>query len=219
VAEEQISQDFKAWVEESDMPAGKKKVVLAALKLFSEKGFDVTATQEIAKESGMSQATIFKYFKTKEDLLNFIIEPLMDNIIPVYVDDFQLSLEEREANLEDLVHYVVRSRYNFLVDNREVASIVLAEILTKDDVKTKFIQMLGERGAAIGHIFIDLATKTGVVRNDVTLGSLIRILVSQILVYFLQNYKIFTPVSKEQEDKDLSEIEKLVISAIQKPAN
>ncbi|CAJ1195837.1 hypothetical protein CPR19088_GLDEOEPO_02428 [Companilactobacillus paralimentarius] len=198
------------------MPAGKKKVVLAALRLFSEKGFDGTATKEIAIESGMSQATIFKYFKTKEDLLYFIITPLMKNIIPVYVADFKDAMEQRQNNLEALIHYVVRSRYNFLADNSEVASIMLAEILTKDKVKAKFIEMLAERGGDIVKVFTNLAEKSGEIRSDVKPEAVIRLIVSQVLVYFLQNHKIFEPRDQKQVDEDLAEIEKLIITAIKK---
>ncbi|MFC6176342.1 TetR/AcrR family transcriptional regulator [Companilactobacillus huachuanensis] len=216
MAEQQIASDFKTWVGNSDMPAGKKKVVLAALKLFSEKGFDGTSTQEIAKASGMSQATIFKYFKTKEDLLTFIITPLMDRILPVYVEDFRDSLEQRKNNLELLIHYVVRSRYEFLADNREVASIVFSEILTKDRVRSKFIGLMTDRGEKILKVFNNLVNKNDEVRSDIKPEALIRLVVSQILFYFLQNYKIFEPRDPKQVDQDLNEIEKLIISAIKK---
>jgi len=216
VAEQQISKDFKAWVEDSDMPVGKKKVVLAALKLFSAQGFDGTSTQEIAKESGMSQATIFKYFKTKEDLLYFIIAPLMENIIPVYVEDFQNSLQAHGNNLKSFIHYVVRSRYQFIADNREVASIMLSEILTKDKVKAKFMELISERGAGIFKVFTDLVENSDEVRSDIKPESIIRLIVSQVLVYFLQNYKIFGVKSDMQVNEDLDEIEKLIISAIEK---
>jgi len=198
------------------MPAGKKKVVLAALKLFSEKGFDGTSTQEIATESGMSQATIFKYFKTKEDLLVFIISPVMQNIIPPYLNDFKKSLESKKDDLGSFVHYIVRSRYDFLVENQEVSLIVISAILTKDNIKAKFIEMLSERGGQIFQVFSDLANKSGEIRSDLKPESIIRLMVSQVLIYFLQNYKIFSTRESKQVDQDLNEIEKLIISAIQK---
>jgi len=198
------------------MPAGKKKVVLAALKLFSEKGFDGTSTQEIATESGMIQATIFNYFKTKEDLLVFIISPVMQNIIPPYLNDFKKSLESKKDDLESFVHYIVRSRYDFLVENQEVSLIVISAILTKDNIKAKFIEMLSERGGQIFQVFSDLANKSGEIRSDLKPESIIRLMVSQVLIYFLQNYKIFSTRESKQVDRDLNEIEKLIISAIQK---
>ncbi len=198
------------------MPTGKKKVVLAALELFSKKGFDGTSTQEIAKTSGMSQATIFKYFKTKEDLLEFIITPLMKNIFPVYVNDFQKELVAKKGNIEDLVHFVVQNRYHFLVDNREVALIVLSEILTKDKVRDKFVELVEKRGSDIIQVFVKMAHETGQIRADIKPETIIRMVISQILFYFVQNNKVMTPKSAEETKQDLSEIEKVVISAIKK---
>ncbi|MBL3531513.1 TetR/AcrR family transcriptional regulator [Companilactobacillus zhachilii] len=216
MAEQELSQDFKKWVGQSDMPAGKKKVVLAALELFSKKGFDGTSTQEIAKTSGMSQATIFKYFKTKEDLLEFIITPLMNNIFPVYVNDFQKELVAKKGNIEDLIHFVVQNRYHFLVDNREVALIVLSEILTKDKFRDKFVELVEKRGSDIIQVFVKMAHETGQIRADIKPETIIRMVVSQILFYFVQNNKVLTPKSAEETKQDLAEIEKVVISAIKK---
>lgn len=50
---------------------------LAAIELFSQQGFDGTSTAQIAEKAGVSQATIFRYYKTKEDLLNAAIEPII----------------------------------------------------------------------------------------------------------------------------------------------
>lgn len=216
MAEQELSQDFKKWVGQSDMPAGKKKVVLAALELFSKKGFDGTSTQEIAKTSGMSQATIFKYFKTKEDLLEFIITPLMKNIFPVYVNDFQKELVAKKGNIEDLIHFVVQNRYHFLVDNREVALIVLSEILTKDKVRDKFVELVEKRGSDIIQVFVKMAHETGQIRADIKPETIIRMVISQILFYFVQNNKVMAPKSAEETKQDLAEIEKVVISAIKK---
>lgn len=214
MAEQELSQDFKVWVGKSDMPAGKKKVVLAALQLFSKKGFDGTSTQEIAAESGMSQATIFKYFKTKEDLLDFIITPLMQNIFPVYVSDFQKELIAKKGSIKDLIHFVIQNRYHFLVDNREVALIVLSEILTKDKVRNRFIELVEQRGADIIQIFMKMAHETGQIRADIKPETIIRLVVSQILFYFVQTNKVMKPRSEEDTKQDLAEIEKVIISAI-----
>ena len=46
-----------------------KIAVEAAIELFGEKGFDNTSTQSIAKHAGIGNATLFKYFPSKEDLI------------------------------------------------------------------------------------------------------------------------------------------------------
>ncbi|MEU1183521.1 TetR family transcriptional regulator [Streptomyces sp. NPDC005820] len=40
-----------------------------ALRLFAERGYDETTIAQIAKEAGISQRSLFRYFGTKEDLV------------------------------------------------------------------------------------------------------------------------------------------------------
>lgn len=44
----------------------KEAVLKAAVKIFSEKGYSAATTSEIAKEAGVAEGTIFRYFKTKK---------------------------------------------------------------------------------------------------------------------------------------------------------
>ncbi len=52
----------------------REQIVHAAVELFSRKGFRGTTTREIAEFVGISEAGLFKYFATKEDLYTAIIE-------------------------------------------------------------------------------------------------------------------------------------------------
>lgn len=44
-------------------------ILRAAKELFAEKGYDGTATAEIAERAGVAHGTVFHHFKTKENLL------------------------------------------------------------------------------------------------------------------------------------------------------
>lgn len=52
----------------------RRLIVEAAVTLFSQKGFLGTTTKEIAEVAGCSEATLFKYFATKEELYSAILE-------------------------------------------------------------------------------------------------------------------------------------------------
>lgn len=45
------------------------EIIRAAVRLFSEKGYNSTSVEEIAKESGMAKGSFYKHFSSKEDLI------------------------------------------------------------------------------------------------------------------------------------------------------
>lgn len=46
-----------------------REILDTALRLFTEQGYDETSIAQIAREAGVSQRTLFRYFGGKEDLL------------------------------------------------------------------------------------------------------------------------------------------------------
>ena len=52
----------------------REQIVGVSARLFSEKGFRGTTTKEVADKAGISEATIYKHFKSKTDIYQAIIE-------------------------------------------------------------------------------------------------------------------------------------------------
>jgi AcrR family transcriptional regulator len=50
------------------------KILDAALKLFAEKGYVGATTRLIAQEAGVSELTLFRRFKTKDNLFNKVLD-------------------------------------------------------------------------------------------------------------------------------------------------
>jgi len=59
----------------------KDRIMEAALRIFAEKTFQDATISEISKESGVSEATIYEYFGTKEDLLFAIPEKISNDTL------------------------------------------------------------------------------------------------------------------------------------------
>src|SRR5512133_3608628 len=54
----------------------KDRIMDVALRVFADKGFQNATISEISREAGCSEATIYGYFGTKEDLLFAIPEKI-----------------------------------------------------------------------------------------------------------------------------------------------
>lgn len=58
----------------------KEKIVQASMQLFVERGFHNTSTRIIAEEAGVSEGLIFRYFRSKDSLLDFLLQQGADEM-------------------------------------------------------------------------------------------------------------------------------------------
>lgn len=64
----------------------RENIFTAALELFVEKGFHSTTVDEIATLSGVGKGTIYRNFKTKEDLLEQLLAEKTAEIVAIFND-------------------------------------------------------------------------------------------------------------------------------------
>ena len=80
----------------------KERILLKALELIAEKGYDAVSVRSITKALGLNEATLYIYYRNKADLLDAIFKRLEDTLItpgfkvpPVEIfqemDDFDLA--------------------------------------------------------------------------------------------------------------------------------
>src|SRR3954469_24703754 len=66
-AEETAGGETSAWGEVT--PDAARRLVIAAVEAFAERGYHATTTRDIAGRAGMSPAALYIHYKTKEELL------------------------------------------------------------------------------------------------------------------------------------------------------
>lgn len=103
-----------AGIRETKKQQTRQAIMQAAIKLFSEKGFESTSIEELAKEAGIGKGTIYSYFQTKTDILYAFCEdelvslhqeltdnadceiPILKRMVEIYMSEFHLITENRE---------------------------------------------------------------------------------------------------------------------------
>ena len=78
-------------LKERPLPPGRIKIVRALKSLLVEKEFGAITTAEIAKNAGVTEALIYKYFIDKRDLLH--------QILSEYLEQYraQMGQDQRES--------------------------------------------------------------------------------------------------------------------------
>ncbi|MFG3096730.1 TetR/AcrR family transcriptional regulator [Streptomyces sp. NPDC048202] len=69
-AEETVVGEADAWAEVT--PDAARRLLVAAVDAFAERGYHATTTRDIAGRAGMSPAALYIHYKTKEELLHRI---------------------------------------------------------------------------------------------------------------------------------------------------
>ena len=197
-----VLASYQEEIANQEIPSGKKKVLLAGLKLFSKKGFHATTTAEIAHEAGVSEGTIYKYFKSKDDLLANLLSPMLTEI----KDNFFLQLDDYQ-DLKKLISFLVEDRMQFWLINFDFLKLFIQELLINnqivDLIKTK---IMGKNGV-FAH-FDDLKERFSEINQELTSAQLLRIFISPIFTYVVQ-VKVFGIVPSDPT-ADLALIKKQI---------
>jgi len=103
----------------------REQILKAAEKVFSEKDFQNSTISDVAKETGVSDATIYEYFSSKEELLFSIPRENIENSREIL--DYHLSYLKGTANkLRSLIYHLMK----YYQDNPDFASISLMTLKT-----------------------------------------------------------------------------------------
>lgn len=178
------------------MPAGKKKVILAALDLFSNRGFHATTTAAIAKRAGVSEGTIYKYFRSKEDLLSSLLIPLIVQLR----DNFFIRFNDY-SNLSDLIDFVIQDRLEFVEDNFEVIKLSIQDLLTDNYYTQQFKDSFSDQSGS-NDFLQEIKDRFPEINQSLSTVQFVRVLLGPIISYVLQN-RVFDLKSSQQEDMKL----------------
>ncbi|MDZ5471729.1 TetR/AcrR family transcriptional regulator [Bacillus sp. 31A1R] len=124
---------------EDDLTEKQKKIIIAAIESFAEKGYASTSTSEIAKKAGVAEGTIFRHYKTKKDLLLFIVAPMMAKLLaPFVIKDLNKVLNQKYDRFEDFLRAMIENRLKFLNNNMDLFKILIQEIPFQPELKEQF---------------------------------------------------------------------------------
>ncbi|MCP0886613.1 TetR/AcrR family transcriptional regulator [Ligilactobacillus sp. WILCCON 0076] len=197
---------YKQRIIKEDMPAGKKKVFKAALELIAKNGLHATTTAKIAKQAGVSEGTIYKYFASKEDLLAKLLIPILTEIR----DTFFLQSKTFDS-LEEVIHFVIKDRLEFVNVNFDFIKIVLREILDGHDLSIYFQDVIIGEGSIVEKL-ADFKKRFPEIRSELTSFQIMRIFMGPLLVFVSQERLLSIPSSNKKSDTDL--IERQIIAGL-----
>ncbi len=188
-----------------NLPEEKRERILKiAREEFANNGFENTSIQQIAKKSGISVGSVYKYFENKEMLFTYIVQSGLS-----LLEETLLKLAPAEEDILLKAEKIIRSLLKF--SRKEPELIKLYCSLTTSG-NSEFLNGLSQRieavSASIYTQTIAIAQETGEVRKDVNPAFFAYLLDNVFMMlqfstacpYYRERFFIYT--GKQAEDSD-----------------
>ena len=158
------------------------RILEAAIKLFSEKGFNGTTTKEIAEAAEVNEALIFRHFSTKRDLYGAIIEKKIND-----EPGIELPLETHRDSKDDRLVFTSIATHMFEKCGKDPSFMRLLHFsaLEGHDLSDMFFDTYVEYINMLISDYIDTRIKDGAFKKLNPLQSskaFIGMIVNQIIV-------------------------------------
>jgi AcrR family transcriptional regulator len=123
--------------EETIIRTVEERILDAAMIVFSENGFKGATTIKIAKEAGVNEITIFRKFKSKENLLKAVIEKKLSETL-ARLD--HILCEEKSADVEVCIKTLAISLNQFLDERMDFIFMLVTQGRKKPEIMGLFTQ-------------------------------------------------------------------------------
>ena len=189
----------------------KQRIINAAVKLISVNGFNATSTASIAKEAQISEAIIFRYFESKQNLLKEIVKHALDQIIEnVSIQPFLENIElSQNYSPHEFIKAIILERLDYIEKNQELIKVCLVELQYNEELLNLMNAMIDSKlNPIFGDIARIIANKLEIPVQKAYLT--MRIYIGVILTYFIQNFFLPIKIDRAQMETEIDKISEIL---------
>lgn len=169
------------------------------MQLFARQGVARTTTRQIAREVGVSEGLIFKYFPTKLELVRAVT-----GSPHVFLGDLRKILKDAKTlPVGEVMGQVATVWLDLLRRESDISSIMFGEALINPEIGDVLHQVIEEGAAGIGQ-FLDASKQAGKITAMVDTGTVAHMYMSSILMFFLR-YRYLNEADWRKESSAFAE--------------
>lgn len=175
-------------------PINSQKLILdAACTEFSDKGFDGTRVDQIAKRSGINKQLIYHYFGNKETLFTYVLETAYQKRRK---QESELQLDHLPAN--EAIIKLIDFTWHYYLENPEFMQLLNSENWYKAEhlKQSKNIHKINENWLKMTQSLIERGIKEKNVRSDIDPMQL-NISISALCFFYFSNRSTLSMVYKK----------------------
>ena len=193
---------------EIELDKTEQKIVDATIFLLDKKGKNGTTTKKIAKKAEVSEVTVFRKFKSKDNLLK---------IAKIYYSDYFLEkisdifTNYEDTDLESLLKNTWWKLVNFLDNNMDIIKIALDELMSSPEEEKMFSKFSDEVLKNLTNIFQEQIDKGKIRKINPSAAALT---VFSVIVEGIIFWKFESKVSNDDTNKYLDDFLDIFINGI-----
>lgn len=166
----------------------KKQIIDAARKIIIKKGSEHLTLRAMAREVGFSEAAIYRHFKNKNEVLSFLMNTIMDEMLHELIS----GVAENPNNL-NTIDAVLKHQLSGIEQRRGISFQIIAEIIRLGDKKLNekvYIKLIEYLSRV--RTFLADGVRINSIRNDIDLDAASLLLFGMIQgvvnIWALSNY-------------------------------
>ena len=157
----------------------RQEILEAAYELLSDKGFNAVGSHEIAQAAGVSSATLYRWWKSKEEIL---FDACFEHTRPI------LAIPETGSGLTRLRSHVLRASEFLASEEGTVMARVLTGIYEDERLRRMFLERYVDQRRQIQRGIIEDAISSGELKPTTDPELLIDMLTGPLFFRWLQGH-------------------------------
>lgn len=184
----------------------KEQLILTTIDIIDELGIQKLTTREIAKRQQISEATLFRHFKNKNELLIAVLDYFVQFDTDILESTKMLHLKPIESIL-----YLTSSYAEYYENYPAITSILLDfnVLMDEEELSGKMIEIQECRISTI-QLMVEEAVRTGELRTDVE-TKMIAVMIYGFFRELCLNWKI-SNCNFSLKERSLSTLEMLLLA-------
>lgn len=203
---------------ELNLSEKEQKILESAISIFSDKGYNGTTTNEIAKKAGVAEGTIFRYFKTKKDILSSILVHLIALIsskIALHSVE-ELAKEAEGRDIRWFLNKLIRDRMSLVNSLFPMLRVVLTEATYHEEIREALYKnIIVPANNLFTHLY-GLMVEKGQVRDDLPSDVVFKSIVANIASLIFQKTLFPEHFPDEDTDKQIDMTINIILTGIEK---
>lgn len=187
----------------------------AATKIFAQKGYEGGRTSDIAKEANISEGTIFRYFKTKKDLLVGLLMPLIIKFFrPLMFKSIEKIMDnENNDSINVVLKNIMLDRMTLIKKNAPLVKTIMVESIYHPELLEPLQKEIAPKVIPIIDNFFKENIQKGNLR-DIDPRIMTRSLISLLAGFYMLSNSFPEVFTSEGDEKDIEKIVDVLINGI-----